>query len=295
MKFKADFGSGAVRAGLLAALVAAIFALCWGCRSRSRPEARAERDAAIARGAHVVVEASAAEFFEARVVEVSASDLRVQTTGGSETKRVNASDVYRIEPPASLKRGLAICRVAPSRWVGCRIDDILGDRVVAVDLQGKSRSLGAGEVIAPNAVTELNLKHAFRRSEVALRFQEEVARAGNPRAPRGWRPSPRERVLARDGDAWYSALIHEIEDERLHVRWRSDDRVTELGYADVVPEPPYPKAPARGSIVLVRPTALSAAWAPVRVSSTGAEIKVEDAAGAERAVSTSDVVPLAGR
>jgi hypothetical protein len=163
---------------------------------------------------------------------------------------------------------------------------------VAVDLQGKAMSLGAGEVIAPNAVTELNLKHAFRRSDATSRFQQEVVRAGHPRAPRGWRPSPRERVLGRDGDAWYSARIHEIEDERLHVRWRSDERVTELGYADVVPEPPYPNPAARGAIVLVRPTALSAAWAPMRVTATGAEIKVEDATGTQRSVSASDVVPL---
>jgi hypothetical protein len=292
VKFKGIFASHGCRRALFLALVSGASCAGSGCRSRTEPSPHGARDAGISRGEQVVVEASAAEFFEARVIEVATGELRVQAVAGGESRRVVPSDVYRLTTPASVPTGFAICRGAPSRWIGCRIDSVDDARVRAVDLQGNSLTLASGDVLVPNAVTELNLRHAFRESDRRIGFERDVERAGRPHAPRGWRPSPQERVLARDGRAWYSARIHEIEDERLHVRWQTDERITELGYADVVPEPPYPTPPERGAIVLVRPNVIAQAWAPMRVKTTGAEIGVEDAAGARKTVSLRDVVVL---
>jgi hypothetical protein len=275
------------------ALVA--LALCGflGCRERAQPSDQGRKQPQISRGEHVVVEPSAAEFFEARVIEIGPNELRVQAVSGGESRRVAPSDVHRITALTSPPKGIAICRKAPAVWIGCRVDEVRERRVSAVDLAGAPLSISTDDVLAPSGVTELNLRHAFRGSERRIEFEAAVARAGSPSAPRGWRPSPRERVLARDGRGWYSARIHEIEDERLHVRWQTDERISELTYADVVPEPPYPGTAARGAIVLVRPSLAAQAWAPMRVQMSGADLVVEDGRGAKKTVAARDVVPLA--
>jgi hypothetical protein len=277
------------------AAVLVALALCGflGCRERPQPGAEAGKEPQISRGEHVVVEPSAAEFFEARVIEIAPNELRVQAVSGGESRRVAPGDVHRITALAAPPTGIAICRKSPARWVACRVDEVRARRVSAVDLAGGQLSISTDDVLAPSGVTELNLRHAFRGSERRIEFETAVARAGSPSAPQGWRPSPRERVLARDGRAWYSARIHEIEDERLHVRWQTDERISELTYADVVPEPPYRGTPARGAIVLVRPSLAAQAWAPMRVQQSGVDLVVEDAQGEKKTVAARDVVPLA--
>jgi hypothetical protein len=245
------------------------------------------------RGDHVVVEARAAEFFEARISEVIGEQLRVQAIIGKQTQLVAVSDVYRLSargaPP---KVGFAICRVDSSRWIGCHIDSANAERMLATDWSGDKHELRSDAVLAPTPLTELNLRRTFEQRTRRRDFAAAVKLAGTPRAPAGWRPLPRQRVLARDGDAWYAAKIHEIEDDRLHVAWKADARVTDLPKSDVVPEPPHGAPIDREAIVLVRPETEFGAWLPARVRATGSEIVVENADGDRRRVTPNDIVPL---
>jgi hypothetical protein len=247
----------------------------------------------LARGDHVVVEATAAEFFEARVSEVVGQQLRVQSIIGKQSELVASADVYRLPPQgATPAPGYAICRVASARWVGCRVASATTESVRATDYSGATRELGADSVLSPTALTVLNLRRAFEQNARRIEFESAVKRAGRPRAPAGWHALPRQRVLAYDGKAWYAAKVHEIEDERLHVVWQADRRMTELAKGDVVPEPPYARALGRDAIVLVRPATETAAWLPMRARTTSNEIVVENAEGERRTVRPSDVVPL---
>jgi hypothetical protein len=278
----------------LTALIFAGLALASACRSKGDDGARDPApQRALERGDHVVVEASAAEFFEARISEVRGDELRVQAIAGKQSQLVATSDVYRIPasgaPPAA---GLAICRVADARWIGCRVDGKSAERIRVTDWSGASHELGADRVLSPTPLTELNLKRAFEQRARQSEFTAAVQRAGRPHAPVGWRPQPRQRVIARDGKAWYAAKIHEIEDERLHVAWKADARITDLPKTEVVPEPPHGAPIARGAIVLVRPETEFDAWMPLRVQASGNEIIVENADGDRRTVTLNDVVPL---
>lgn len=265
-----------------------------GCRAERGGSPPPEAARGLARGDHVVIESAAAEFFEGRVTEADSDRLRVQRLGDGESLSVSAADAYRLPSTTTPAPGLAICKSGDAGWVACRVESIGGARVRAHDVRDRPLELATEHVLTPNAVTELNLRHAFARSRRHADFERAVTRAGRPRPPAGWRPGPRERVLASDGTGWYSARIRELEDERVHVVWKADERVTELPRGEVVPEPPYRRTPARGQIVLVRPRVAAGPWAPVRVVATSGSIVVEDADGSRRTVAARDVVPLGG-
>jgi hypothetical protein len=242
-----------------------------------------------------VVEQSAAEFFEGQVVGVEANRLRVQTADEEESVDVAPDDAYRL-PPAAHEFAVgdfAICGTSPMRWRACRVETVSADALVVRDSAGKESRLPRGRVLDPTKLTELNLRRYFDRVEKRRAFARAVGGAGMPRAPRGWRPSPHERVLGYQGKAWYSASIHEIEDDALHVRWRSDGRVTELTKPHVVPEPPYQPPPARGDFGLLRPTRPAQPWQPVRVVASNPEgLVVIGVDGHRRPAELRDVVPL---
>jgi ribosomal protein L24 len=281
--------------------VAAIF--CWGVVSESsvacnRTEGPAQGDAGvrpIARGDRVVVEQAAAQFYEGQVLEVMEDRLRVQTIEGQQSKTVALPDVYRLPPPpgALQPSELAICSPAERRWLPCRVQRTDAAIVIVADAEGKSHRLQRERVIVPTAVTALNLRRHFERAQRRAQFVAAVKSAGRPKIPRGWRPAPRERVLGYRGVGWYSATIHELDDDALYVKWTADGRVTELRSENVIPEPPHEPGPQRGHYALARPLTPAKPWQPVRVHSVkGDVVVVSDADGARQSLPSRDLVPL---
>jgi hypothetical protein len=251
----------------------------------------------LARGDQVVVEQTAAEFFEGRVVAVDSEKLRVQAPGKPRSLMVESSDAYPL-PPAKhrFEAGqFAVCRAGRLRWVGCRVQAVQGQAISVQDVEGRPLRLSPAEVLAPSPVTELNLRRHFERIRTRAAFARAVERAGAPRAPKGWRAAPRERVLAQRDSSWYSARIHEIEKSGLRVRWDADQQISEVSAESVVPQPPYVGELGRGDFALMELPGGLQPWQPVQVRAViGADLKVVDIDGEMHSVSRRDVVPLRG-
>lgn len=247
------------------------------------------------RGDHIVIEQTAAEFFEARVLSVEGQTLQVQTSDGGEFRHVQTSDAYLLPPaPHSFSGGdLAICSPRPDHWQPCRVQRVRAERIDAVDGTGSALHLPRSRVLAPTALTRLDLRRYFERTHRRQAFSRAAAAAGRPAPPKGWRPQPHEHILALHDARWYSATIHEIDDDALRVRWRADSRVSELPYDSVVPAPPYNHELHRGDFVLARPTSLAAPWRAVEVVAANANaVQVADIDGDHRTLRPADVVPL---
>jgi hypothetical protein len=249
----------------------------------------------VRRGDRVVVEAAAARFFEAQVLEVKGDQLRVQSAELRESVLVSASDVYRLPAPSrEVHPGdPAICNATAGTWVACQVLAVDAHGIDVQLLEGDRRRLDRTVVLAPTDLTAMNLRRSFERSSARAAFRTAVMRAGRPHAPAGWKPSPRQRVLGLRDPVWYSATIHEIDDDQIFVRWDVDGRISELGPSDVAPEPPYEPPPAHGQYVLVRPPASGQPWKPVRIESVDADVwVVVDVDGERRTVAARDLVPL---
>ncbi|HEY6559389.1 MAG TPA: hypothetical protein VI072_19020 [Polyangiaceae bacterium] len=247
------------------------------------------------RGERVVVEQTAAVFFEGRVLSVDGERLRVQTSHAGETLQVASSDAYALsrvgrEPRGS---GFAICGVPPAEWQACQVVRKQGATVHVLDASGQPLSVPSNRVLSPTPVTELNLRRHFQRLGERKSFAQALERAGRPAAPQGWKPNLHERVLGRHEGAWFSAIVADVEDETAEVRWRADDRVSELTFEQLVPEPPYALPLKRGDFVLARPAQTNQAWAPVKVVAvSGPELETINVNGERRRIGTRDCVPL---
>ncbi len=268
----------------------------WACR----PGAKPSHDAAPVtskRGDRVVVEPRAAEFHEARVLAVEHDRLRLELLASRESLSVASSDVYRLPPPpAKLEpNGFAICHHA-QEWVGCRLLRRSGPSFSVRTLTGASLELGPAALLAPSALTELNLRQAFVRADRRLQFQQEAERAGPPLAPSSFRPQARQRVVARRSGGWYSAVIQEVDHDFVYVTFATSAARERLPLGELIPEPPWPAPPGRGDYVLVRPLAPAEPWPTLRVAGVGdREFHVAGPLGDERVVSHRDVIPLGQR
>jgi hypothetical protein len=148
-------------------------------------------------------------------------------------------------------------------------------------------------MLVPNSVTELNLRRQFSRADSRSQFQREIAQAGAPHGPPNWRPSPRDRVVVRDDTGWYSAIVQEIDDDRVAVAWQVDQRVTKVARASIVPEPSDSQVLKSGQFALLRPEGPAQPWRPVRIESTrGGAISVIDLNGLRRPAAPRDLIPL---
>jgi hypothetical protein len=282
-------------------LSVAVLAAVTACRDDARQVAAAPRSAAPERGDSVVVEQTAAVFFEGRVLSVDGQRLRVQSAGDKSSVAVAASDVYRLPAPGAnggkLERPLpgefAICRDVPQSWRPCRIESVGETSVRAAGPAGERFEVPNDGVLEPSPVTALNLRRHFERTRERLAFDEARARAGEPRPPAEFRPSLKERVLARGEGGWYSAYVREFEDDTVLVTWQSDRGVSAVPKDSVVPEPPYASEIRRGDFVLMRPLTPALPWpaALVRAVANG-ELRTVDADGRQHTVSIREVVPL---
>jgi hypothetical protein len=265
------------------------------CKCTETPAAHEPARGGVTRGDRVVVEQAAAQFYEAQVLEVAADLLRVQTTNGQQSMTVAVGDAYRLPPPpAAYQPGqYVICSHQPQRWTACRFERMHGELVVAASVDGKTHRLDQQQVLAPTAVTALNLRRHFERAEHRAEFVRAVETAGAPQGSPGWRASQNERVLGYRDGAWYSATVHELDDDVVYVKWRGDGRVAELAPQHVVPEPPYQPGPCRGGYALARPASAAEPWQPVRVEGVREDvIAVVDVDGKRRSLPARDLVPL---
>jgi len=278
-------------AAIACAVLGAFTCACKDGRSAPAPP----REPSIVRGDRVVVEATAAEFFEARVLQATKESLRVAPAEG-EPISVAPGDVYRLPQAAGRfdVGAFAICNLEDA-WVGCRIESRAPTGFVVSTTTGKRAELSSRALLQPSAVTELNLRNRFARAAARAAFLEAVARAGAPAAPPGYRPVPRARVVAKREGGWYTAVVEAVDRDGASVTFSADAWNTRVGLADLVPEPTSANpAPARGDFVLLRPSSPAEPWAPARVlGMVDDAIKVTNVEGTERLVSVRDVLTLA--
>jgi hypothetical protein len=263
-------------------------------RNDRTPSEPAPKDV-VARGDHVVVEARAAEFFEGRVLEVHAQALKVEQLDSGDSHRVAQSDAYLLgtTAPAPTAGQFAVCKRGAHKWQACRVEELAGARLRALSPTGESFFVARDEALPASPVTVLNIRRHFERHAKRREFETTLAKAGGPKVDSAWRASPRERVIVRAKDGWFSAQIVEIEDEGYRVRFAADGRDGEAKRSNVIPEPPYRIPVRRGSFVLVRPRTTAGAWLPHRVLGVDDDQhSVQDGSAESRQVQSRDLVPL---
>src|SRR5690242_6197744 len=89
-----------------------------GCHRESPRTDESRRTSSFGRGDVVVVERTAAEFFEGRVLGVTDNSLKVQMTADGEPVVVARSDAYRVNDAKreTFPTAPAICNDAPAHW-----------------------------------------------------------------------------------------------------------------------------------------------------------------------------------
>lgn len=248
------------------------------------------------RGDIVVVERTAAEFFEGRVLAVAGATLKVQTTDEGDPVVVAQSDAYRVTASAEkVDSGtLGICSDRPTHWSACRVEavDAAGVRVVLDS--GAALVLAPSRVLKASAVTALNIRKAFDRSDAIQRFERAASNAGEPRRPVGWSPEAHEPVIARRGSQWFNAHVASmLGDGGVRILFEGADRAETVAPSSVVPIPPYPVTVTRGDFALVRPESATEPWSRVRVEGVGPEEAiVVGSDGARRRYETRQLVPV---
>ncbi len=261
------------------------------------PEARRKLVDHPERGDRVLVEATAAEFFEATVLDHQGGVLHVQRTADGSSLHVQISDVYRLPPaPVHPAAGqLVICRTAEGRWSACRVREVteLGRSIPVVDVDGHEFRLKPADVLLPEGVTRLNLERRFLRAKERRDLLEEVDRSGGLRRPPQWQVAPGQRILAERQGAWFDATVTDVEKDRVVVRWEADGSVTDLDLSSIVPGPPVCGNPQSGRFALCRPRGAATAWEVVRVTHLDAsDAKIRDLEGRVRTVTVRDLCPL---
>ena len=280
------------RRSAAAALLAGLLFACSKRRAADNP-VRAE---VYVRGDHVVAEQSAAEFFEGRVLAVDGERLRLQAFGGSDSLNVAASDVYRLPPaPRELMVNmLAICGRGEA-WLPCRLSKISGNALQARSANGELFELTRERVLTPSALTELNLKRYFARSESEQAFARAAERAGEPRPEPSWRPALRERLLVKLGEQWFTGYVRSIDGDTAEISLSSAQRTATVALSALSAEPPssFVGELRRGDFVLLRPESPALPWPRMQVRALNdAELKLVDAAGSVKSATVRDVIPL---
>ncbi|HET9960248.1 MAG TPA: hypothetical protein VFQ61_37415 [Polyangiaceae bacterium] len=293
-------GGDCARARMMAFV--AVVGIVAGCRARQDAEHRAPepvRSASYLRGDRVLVEARAAEFFEARVLTQQGDRLRLLRASGEDDLWVSRADVYRLPPESKGHAGpWAICsnEIEPGSgpsWIGCRITKESGDRLNVEMLDGRSLTLANRSVLRASPLTEMNLRRAFEQARARRDFLDRAAHAGRPHVPTGFRALPRMRVLALRRGGWYLGTVRELHKDGVDVAFESKTQYERIPAADLVPEPPMSEAPLRGSFALVRPLSPFDAWPVLRVAGVSdREFRVVNESGEERVVAPRDIVPL---
>jgi len=283
--------------GWLCAIAPTFFTLTPACRSRESTALEAKPAASTARmerGSRVIVERTAGNFTEATVLEEQGEHLRLQSADGSQSLRVSKTSVYPLSPATteSMPGQFAICAVQRLVWKGCKVLSAQANQIAVVTAQADQYRLGPNEVLRASELTRMNVKETFAKAEARSRFLHELSLAGVPLAPAGWRPSPRERVIAKRENDWYAARVHEIEEDGVRVSWQDNATTQKVANDELIPEPPYPSHLTRGQFGLMRPRVESEPWVYVKVRASSDSYKVEDIKGDVSHVGHTALVPL---
>ncbi|HEU5073120.1 MAG TPA: hypothetical protein VFU02_03090, partial [Polyangiaceae bacterium] len=177
----------------------------------------------------------------------------------------------------------------------CKVLSARTNEVTVVTAQAEQYRLTRAEVLRASELTRMNVKQTFAKAERRAQFRRELSLAGVPLAPPGWRPSPRERVIAKRRDDWYAARVHELEEDGVRVSWQDNPNTEKVANDELIPEPPYPKTLTRGQFALMRPRVESEPWVYVKIRATSDEYKVEDIKGEISHVGHTALVPLTPR
>ncbi|HET7545084.1 MAG TPA: hypothetical protein VFK05_34705 [Polyangiaceae bacterium] len=281
---------------LVAAVLSALpVSLLFACGKRNAADNPVQPEVYV-RGDRVVAEQSAAQFFEGRVLGVDGERLRLQAVGSSDSLNVVASDVYRLPPaPRELTPNmLAICGRGDA-WLPCRLTVISGQALQARTATGEEFDLGRDRLLVPSALTELNLRRYFARSESEQAFVHAAERAGEPRPEPGWRPAFRERLLVKVGTQWFTGYVHEFDGETAEVTLSSGQRSLSAPLSALSAEPPssFVNELRRGDFVLFRPESPAQPWPRMQVRALNdTELKLADASGSVKTATVRDIIPL---
>ena len=292
--------SGVRLVGWLCVFAPSWFTIVPGCHrnestpAEAKPVASATR---IERGAHVVVERTAGNFIEATVLEDQGEHLRLQSADGSQSLRVSKTSVYSLARPVTETKpgAFAICAVQRLVWKGCKVLSAPASDVAVVTAQAEQYRLARSEVLRASELTRMNVEQTFAKAELRAQFLRELGQAGVPIAPPGWRPSPRERVIAKRQNDWYAARVSELEEDGVRVSWQDNPNTEKVANDELIPEPPYPGSLTRGQFALMRPRVESEPWVYVKVRATSSDYKVEDVKGQISHVGQTALVPLTRR
>jgi hypothetical protein len=271
--------------------------LCWlgvSCKGPDRDAGRVTRPE-FRRGDIVVVEPTAGTFFEGRVLAASSDRLRVQTLPSRDTVAVAPDDAYRVSSAAAVVHvsDYAVCRTSPQRWLSCRVVERAGNRVSVSDPNGERYAVTAADVLVPTPVTRMNVARRFERTRRRAEFNRAVLRAGAPRAPPGWQPEAREKVIVRAENAWRTARAERALDGGVVITEPGAQTTETVESRRVVPLPPYAHTFQKGQFALLAPTVPVEPWRPVRVLEvTGDQLVVEDEGGRTDRVRQRELVPL---
>ncbi len=275
--------------------IVAQLALALACSHRSQNSADS-RSLLPKRGDRVLVESSAAQFYEARVITEATPQLRVQAMPSGDTALVQAADTYRLptQPVQLAPQSLAVCNVNRGRWIGCRIASPKPSGARAFDADGNSYDIAWSQIVSPNPLTELNLRRLFDKAGERHDFDRDMAKAGPPRPVPGWQPIAGRSVLARMDGKWWLSFVVSSKHGMIRVRLAGVDRTIEVNRSDIAPEPPYPMDVLQKShLALLRPASVGQAWSSVKlISIDPLEVVVEDVSHGRRVVPLRDVCPL---
>lgn len=270
--------------------------LAMACRADPSTTTKKDAEVSLERGDLVVVERAAAEFFQARVLSVSDATVRVQTSEDGEPLIVARSDAYRV-PSGSHAFAVsdpAICAERGAHWSPCRIAaEDLGGFSVVLDT-GAVGHLDRLAVLAPSAVTALNIVRHFDATLAHRRFDAEARAAGSPVRPAGWIPERREPVIAGRHGEWFSAHVAELlDDGGVRVVWDGEQHADAVPGVQVVPGPPVSRGQPRTEFALARPASASEPWERVRIEAVGPDqAVVVGVDGAKRRLDVRGLVPL---
>lgn len=286
--------------GWLCALTPILFTLSVACHRNESPASDAKPVASVppvARGSHVIVERTAGNFMEATVLEEQGEHLRLQSADGSQSLRASKTSVYSLSPPVTeaTPGEFAICSVQRLVWKGCKILSARANEVSVLTAQAEQYRLSRPKVLRASELTRMNVKQTFAKAERRAQFLRELNQAGVPLAPPGWRPGPRERVIAKRQNDWYAARVHELEEDGVRVSWQDTLNTEKVGSDELIPEPPYPATVTRGQFALMRPRVESEPWVYVKVRAASAPYKVEDIKGDVSHVDHTALIPLTRR
>lgn len=247
-------------------------------------------------GDRVVGEVARAMFIEGQVESVGKSSLRLRVYGAGGSREVDAANVYRVGDAAAhkLKPGaFAVCEAKAHVWIGCRVERINENSLVATDDEGRELTVAPAQALAATAVTELNLKQSFGEASRRKLFVEGFKKAGPLHRPSKWKPRRNESVLVRSGAAFLEGRVSDVRKSLVLVELEGPEGERAVMAEDVHPQPPVDYQPAPGLYACVRPAQGDSVWPIVRIESVSeSKAVVSDVHGQTRSVELRDLIPF---